>query len=128
MAIRQDVLLRLVRQIAAVLAHATGLRRAGKLDEARAEIDAARQAHFGPLAELLPFLDPESAARMLGGVERVLAWAALLEEEAHIREALGETSSATGLRARAASLLGRAREGAPEHARRIEEALRSLSA
>ncbi len=124
--IREDYLLRLIRQIVAVLVRIAGLKRAGKLQEAMEEVQRAKQNHFGPLAELLPRVDPGTAAHMLGSTERILAWTALLQEEAEICEARGHTSHAAALRHQAAALLARARERAPEDSRRIEESLRSL--
>jgi hypothetical protein len=125
--IREDYLLRLIRQIMAVLVRIAGLRRAGKLDEATEEIQTAKQNHFGALAELLPRLDPETAAHMLGSTERTLAWTALLQEEAELCDALRHTARGAALRQQAAALLAVARERAPEDTKRIEEAVQALA-
>ena len=124
MVIREDFLLRLIRQIAIVLARAAGLRRDGKLDQALAEIEAAQQTYFGPLAELLPRLDADTAVHMLGSTDRILAWAALLRVEAEILEQQGSEAHAARLREQAVALLTAARARAPDDAGRIEAALR----
>ena len=85
--IRDDYLMRLVRQLAEALARIAGLRRAGLLDQAGEELDAA----FASLGGIDPLLARDGdAAFLLSLVQdpsRREAMARLLEERDALRAA-----------------------------------------
>jgi hypothetical protein len=87
--LRDDYLMRLVRQLAEALARIAGLRQAGLLDQAAAELDAA----FASLGGIDPLLARHGdAALLLSAVQdpsRREALARLLEERDALRVARG---------------------------------------
>ncbi len=98
---RDDYLLRMIREVMEALARIAGLRKEGKAAEALTEIDAARGLLLGPAAELVPRLDPASAAHVVGDPERILALARLVRAEAGVRAEEGDPARAGALRRRA---------------------------
>jgi len=87
--LRDDYLMRLVRQLAEALARVAGLRKAGLLDQAAAELDAA----FASLGGIDPLLVRDGDATFLLSLvqdpSRREALARLLEERDAIRAARG---------------------------------------
>jgi hypothetical protein len=95
---RDDYLVRQVKALAAVLARLAGLRLSGNIEEARAELTKAYSSVLGTQADLLRRVDSQTAAKLLGAPERILALAQLLNEEAE-QEGGGERGKALRLRA-----------------------------
>ncbi|MBK7584056.1 MAG: hypothetical protein IPI67_28145 [Myxococcales bacterium] len=104
--LRQDYIGRLIQQLAEALARAARRVKEDQLDEADAEIAAAEQALGLPRG--LELFDPRSAALLLGGGDKVVLAALLLEHRALVASARGATVAARQKRARALSLLGHA--------------------
>ena|SRR5688572_10283307 len=104
--LRQDYIGRLIQQVAEALAGAAGLLEKRRLDEAEAEIAAAEGA-LGSSG--MQRLDARSVALVLGGGDKVVLAAALVEKRAELALARGDAALAAELRARAAALLGHAR-------------------
>ena len=68
---------------------------------ARLQVEDAMAQLLGPLALLVPRLEVASAAELLHEPERILGLAMLLELDAAIAEASGETERAAEVRKRA---------------------------
>ncbi|HEY7727308.1 MAG TPA: hypothetical protein VID50_02530 [Candidatus Eisenbacteria bacterium] len=115
---REDHILRQVKALAAVLARLAGLRLGGNLEEARAELEKTYASVLGSQSGLLRRVDSQTAAKLLGSPDRILALAQLLNEEA-----AQEPDAARG-----ASLRQRALELGHEAARRdpASEAVREF--
>ena len=105
MAYRQhDYVLRLIEQIAAVLARARKMRDEGEYEPALAELERAAAEILGPTGSLLGRVDAATAAQLLGDWRRLGAWARLLAEEAEVREAQGHAAAGEATRRRALEL------------------------
>jgi hypothetical protein len=99
--LRDDYILRQARAIAAVLARIVGLRLDGAPEEARAGLEEAYTMLLGSEASLIRRVDSITAAKLIGSSEKILSFAALIEEEA---EQEGNAARSALLRARAADL------------------------
>jgi hypothetical protein len=73
------------------------------LELAEHHLAEAMQQHLGPLALLVPRLDPASAANLLHDPDRILGYAELVGLEALIKEQRNDPGAA-GLRQRAGAL------------------------
>lgn len=109
---REDYLLRLIREMAAVAARMLRLRADGRLDEAMQVASDAEGELLGPLAAAANAVDAATAARLLGEPLKVAAWARLLAERAALLRAAGEDAGAGALEERAALLAAEARSRA----------------
>lgn len=78
----EDYMLRQVRGIAAMLAAILGLRTAGKIDEAKAELEKTYGLLLGPGSDVFRRMDPQTAATLLSSPDAILAFAQLTREEA----------------------------------------------
>lgn len=113
----EDYILRLIRQMAGFAAALVG--RGVKVEQATLDaISDAERALLGPMADILPRMDADTAAQMLGEPLRIAAYARLLHE----RAALGGPE-AEALAARAAHLAALARAQAPGNDPQFEELL-----
>jgi hypothetical protein len=104
---REDYLLRMIQQIAAVLARLrerlTGASSA-EAAEVEREAGAAIGTLLGPQAVLLGQLDPASAVRLVGAPDRVRMWVAFLHVQAEAQRMSGRADAADRLAARADAL------------------------
>jgi hypothetical protein len=119
---QRDFVLRWIEQLGQLIRRL--LRGGGSLEEGRRQVDEAIEALLGPLALLIPKLEVESAANLLGDPDRIFAYAQLLELDALIAGAAGEAGTADRTRralefARAA--LGRTTESRPDWQQWIAE-------
>jgi hypothetical protein len=80
--LRDDYLLRETRAIAAILARVAGLRLDLEPEKARAGLEEAYGMLLGPQAGLIRRVDPSTAAKLIGSSEKMLSFAALIDEEA----------------------------------------------
>ena len=119
---REEYLQRQIKAIAGMLAKIAGLRTRGLVDEARRELEHARQELLGPQADLLRRLDAATAAGMLGSSSRILAYAQLVKEAAALDP---DAASAAGLLSRCRELGREAADRAPAD-ERVREFLESL--
>jgi len=101
MLFENDFIKRLVRQFAEVAARLAGLRREGRNEEALEEIDAAYRQLFRMEPSFIESLDAGSVARLVRDGELLETYAKLLEEEALVHDATGDTARARSRRARA---------------------------
>lgn len=111
--IREDFLLRMIRQFADALARIAGRRRAGEYDQAQREIDALREQLLAGPRELLDELDSASLAQLLGDPDKIRTAAMLAWEEGRLRAARADPPGAFARYRRAHELLLEARAVAP---------------
>jgi hypothetical protein len=100
--LKQDYIERMIAQIAQAVGRILGLAQSGRMEEAQREIEAAWSGLIGLRRSDVERLD-EATLRSLLGAKRGVA-ADLLEAEASVREARGESAGAAKLRGLAASL------------------------
>jgi hypothetical protein len=101
--IRDDLILRMVRQLAAAIARTVKLRDAGRDEEALAEIDRAWGELVGLPPGLLDAISPEALQRLVGEGDKVRLVAELLRHEAELFERRGDPAKAARRRALADS-------------------------
>jgi hypothetical protein len=104
--LRQDYIGRLIQQLAEMLARVAGLRKQGQPEQADAELAAAERALGIPIGA--ERLDARSVATLLGGADKVVLAALILEQRALSYEARGDVVLAAKHRARALALLAHA--------------------
>jgi hypothetical protein len=124
---RDDWLLRELRLLGAVLARMLGLRNGGQLREAVQALDDAEGELLGPLAGVVPRLDSATAAHMLGGPQRVAAWARLLHERAELLRLSGDETGGALAGARARELAAEAWARAAGYESAVRELLGPLA-
>lgn len=100
---QRDVVLRWIEQIVRVVRRMLFGPGPPDLTAARVHVEEANAQLLGPLALLVPRLDVPSAARLLQEPERITALAMLLDLEAAIVEAEGDSPAADRIRERAAA-------------------------
>ena len=102
---RNDYLMRLIQQVAAKLRRLRELVEDGALPEATSrDANAAIGELLGPQRALMELLDARSAAALVGDVERLELWVALLRLQADAARATGDTTKADRLVARASAI------------------------
>jgi hypothetical protein len=79
--LREDFVMRMIRQLAEVIARIAGFTREGKHDDAAAALEEAYRSHLGMPKSMVDRLDAETVARTLGA-EKSMIVAALLDAEA----------------------------------------------
>lgn len=79
--IREDFLIRMIKQLAEVIARIMGLVKEAKYDEATAALEDAYRSFVGMPRSMLDRLDPETVVRTVGA-EKAMIIAALLDAEA----------------------------------------------
>lgn len=124
----RDYILRMIEQLAEAIGRIAGLRSAGKLDEAQSLLRETADGLFGPMREMLDRVDAASAATLLGGHEKIGAYAALCAEQAEIFELRGERKRAASERRRALELHLEAVRKAPHGDTPSRQAARALLA
>jgi len=111
--VQRDVVLRWIEQIAAVVRRILLGKGPADLELARRHVSEATTQHLGRLALIIPRLDVTSAVALLQDHDRILGLALLLDLEASIEQAAGNTVAATRLRERAAQFRQTLTEDAP---------------
>jgi hypothetical protein len=123
--IREDYVMRLIKQIAAVIARMVGLQ--GKGDH-EAALRAAESAYdlLGVPSELAAALDSATLAELLAHPEKIRLMARVVREEAEILRAKGDPVGCAARYRRAAELTleARAREPSDEDAGVLQELFR----
>jgi hypothetical protein len=99
---RQDFIERLIQQLAAAIAHALGIARAGRTAEALDELHDAWSKALGLSRDDAVRLDPATLRSLLGS-KRELA-ATLFDSEAKVHELRGDLAAAADARRLAATL------------------------
>lgn len=105
---QQDYILRLIQQMAAVVATLLGLRGGGKLDEALDVVSDAEGELLGPMAGAAAAVDAATAAQMIGEPLKVAAWARLLAARAELLRDGGDEEGAAAVEARSEALAAEA--------------------
>ena len=98
---REDYLVRQAKALGSMLAHIINLRSNGKVEEARAQLQAAYDSLLGARGDLVRGLDSQAAAEILVSPEAILALAQLANEEA---EQIADAGQGGALRVRAMEL------------------------
>ncbi|MEZ4222254.1 MAG: hypothetical protein R3B13_15060 [Polyangiaceae bacterium] len=101
--LRQDYIGRLIQQLAEALARIAGLSRRDQRDEIEQELQSA-EAALG-LFKGMDRLDARSAAMILGGGDKVVLAAQLIEQRAMLAAEAGDAAREAVLRRRARELL-----------------------
>jgi hypothetical protein len=110
---QRDTVLRWIEQLGRLVARLIGTGKGADLALAQAEIDAAVESLLGPLALLVPRLEPASAADLLRDPDRIYAYAQLLSLQAALARASND-AAAPALQARAVAVGEEAVARAPE--------------
>ncbi len=92
--LRDDYVMRMVRQLAAAIARIAGLRNIGRDEEALAEIERVWGELFGLPPGLLDSMSPEALEAFLGAPEKTRLVAELLRHEADLLERRGDSARA----------------------------------
>jgi hypothetical protein len=108
----QDYILRLIEQVAQMLAGILSLRKLGRIAEAAEQIEAACRQHTGLSLDLVRRSAPETILELLkrgGGTQyvRAIILAELLVQDAELSDSAGKTRAAAISRAQAHALLSR---------------------
>jgi hypothetical protein len=115
---QRDLVLRWIEQLAQLIARLLRARSQPELLAARDQVAEATAGLLGPLTNLVPRLEVESAAELLADPDRIFGYARLLDLEGAIAEALGDSTGAADARARALGFarlaLQRSRDPMPE--------------
>jgi hypothetical protein len=85
--IRDDYILRLIRDATQAVARMFGLRTAGDFSGAQTVLDSAYRGLLGPDADMLSRLDVETGARLLAVPEKMALMSDLIHEEAELQRA-----------------------------------------
>jgi hypothetical protein len=105
--LRQDFIGRLIHQLVESLGRVTRLVEEQKLDDADGELDSAEQALGLPRG--MERFDAKSAALLVGGSDKVVLAALVLEHRARIAALRGDAKQARRHRGRAFALLEHAK-------------------
>jgi hypothetical protein len=92
---QRDTVLRWIEQLGRLVARLMGSGRGADLALAQAEIGAAVESLLGPLALLVPRLEPASAADLLRDHDRIYAYAQLLSLQAALARASDDAAAAS---------------------------------
>jgi hypothetical protein len=115
---QRDLVLRWIEQLGALIRRLVRGRAESDLPAARDQVREATMALLGSLDPLIPRLDVPSAAELLADPDRIFGYAQLLDLDAVIAQAMGHSTAAQELRARAvgfaAEAVRRNREPRPE--------------
>lgn len=98
---QRDLVLRWIEQLGVLIRRLIEGKRDGDLPAAREQIRQATEGLLGPLLQLIPRLEIESAADLLADPDRIFGYAQLLDLDGAISEALGEVDAAADSRRRA---------------------------
>lgn len=124
---REDYLLRMIRELGAVIARMLGQKNGGQVQEAMATLDEAEGELLGAQAQVVPRVDSATAAHILADPQRIAAWARLLHERADLLRLAGDPDAAALLAVRARELADEARARAQGHEARVRELLGPLA-
>jgi hypothetical protein len=104
MSIQRDYILRIIEALAEAIARVATLRKQGRIEEARAELERVAGSLFGVDLRLLEAIGPGPIAAQLGPPEKVEALARLVDERAELERARGDDAAAGRWAERAAAL------------------------
>jgi len=107
---QRDVVLRWIEQIAQVIRRMLAGPGPVDLDLATAQVEEAIAQLLGPLDQLVPRLDVESAAALIADPDRLNGLAQLLDLRGAIEQAAGNGQAAEQIRERAAAFRTEAAE------------------
>ena len=111
---QRDLVLRWIEQLGVLIRRLIEGKQAGDLPAAREQIRQATEAMLGPLLQLVPRLEVESAAELLADPDRIFGYAQLLDLEAVLAGAMGDAAGSDESRTRALAFAREAVRRAPE--------------
>jgi hypothetical protein len=111
---QRDLVLRWIEQLGVLIRRLIEGKRDGDLPAAREQIRQATEGLLGPLLQLIPRLEIESAADLLADPDRIFGYAQLLDLEGVIAGAMGDASTSNECRIRALGFAAEAVRRAPE--------------
>jgi tetratricopeptide (TPR) repeat protein len=126
--IERDYLMRLLSQLAAVMAKILGAKNAQNFAEARLLAQNACEQLFGLNGELVKTMDAGTLALLLGEKEKIKALAALLREDGDILLLQGNAAEGVGQYEKALALYQEARRASPAGDADCETAIAALEA
>jgi adenylate kinase len=100
----QDYILRLARQLAAVVTRVLGLRDSGAVEEAVVEIERAYGELFGLPTGLVDAMAPDDLLRLLADPQKIALMAELMETDGRVLEGAERVDAAARRRRTAAAL------------------------
>lgn len=125
MQLREDFILRLIRQLVEVIARALHLAKERQFDEAKQALEAGARGALGTELSSLLMVDAPTVVELLGDWRRVLAFAQLVDALGQLDSQRGEPARARGHFAHALHVLTLVKAaGRPE----IDAALREIEA
>ena len=98
---QRDLVLRWIEQLGILIRRLIEGKREGDLASAREQIREASEALLGPLFQLIPRLEVESAAELLADPDRLFGYAQLLDLEGVVAGATGHAAHSVECRTRA---------------------------
>ncbi|HUL60129.1 MAG TPA: hypothetical protein VLU43_12680 [Anaeromyxobacteraceae bacterium] len=104
MALRRDLIQRMVEQLAAALARVAALRRRGEAAAARTELDDAAARIAGVDPRMIAAVDSASVAGLVRDADRLAVLARLLLERASVEADAGDGAAGSAWRRRAVEL------------------------
>lgn len=126
--IERDYLMRLISQLAAVMAKILGAKNAQNYAEARLLAQNACEQLFGLNGELVKSMDAGTLALLLGEKEKIKALAALLREEGEILFLMDNPAEGLVQYEKALALYQEARRASPDGDADCEAAIAALEA
>ena len=111
---QRDLVLRWIEQLGILIRRLIEGKREGDLAPAREQIREATEALLGPLFQLIPRLEVESAAELLADPDRLFGYAQLLDLEGVVAAATGDAAHGAECRTRALAFAREAVRRAPE--------------
>ncbi|MCC6318031.1 MAG: hypothetical protein IT361_10105 [Gemmatimonadaceae bacterium] len=102
---QRDFILRLIEAVGATLRRALKRREENDLAGARQEIALTIGEVLGPGAAMVPMVDATTAANLVSDPQRLALYCQLLEADAELLSAMGQTDRAAAVARRATELL-----------------------
>jgi hypothetical protein len=101
---RDDWLMRMIQQMAQVVARMLGQKNGGQVQEAMQTLDDAQGELLGALSGVVPRVDSATAAHMLSEPRLIASWARLLYERADLLRMSGDDAGAAAAASQAHAL------------------------
>lgn len=122
---QRDLVLRWIEQLGALIRRLIEGKQESDFPAAREQVRQATEAMLGPLLQLVPRLEVESAAELLADPDRLFGYAQLLDLEGVLAGAMGDAAASHECRTRALAFACEAVRRAPERQTAWEEWIES---
>ena len=111
---QRDMVLRWIEQLGVLIRRLIQGKQTSDFPAAREQVRQATEAMLGPLLQLVPRLEVESAADLLADPDRIFGYAQLLDLEGVLAGVMGDSAAGDESRTRALAFAGEAVSRAPE--------------